>query len=480
MAVAEENENLRHSHNPEEESEEFSLPNLLPQYQNYAVTQEEYIRALEQSVQLLQREIEQLRAQHSPIISYKIDHVPDRQSLEYTLQLIKHSNSEEEILKQIHQFLSHRFPVFESELFLFQNNELHPILSKPDAPIAIIARHFEEEGIIDWVLKNQRTVIIPDIHTAGEDAPQYILVPLLLRGTKIGIFIAQTSATSAEIKAEDLHIFTILAESAGLAIDNIRSNKEIKQINSRLRELNRHLFESAKLASLGELAAVVAHEINNPLHILLGHLQLLESGIGDPRQRINIIKQQVYRIRDITQHLLHLARSEPMTSNFQPVNLSTILTRTLDFLSAQLQRDGISHQLNLKGDWWILGNAVQLEQVFTNLILNARDAMPEGGKLSIAAVQYTPQTVTITIEDSGIGIPEEQLPYIFQPFFTTKPEGKGTGLGLTIVREIVHNHRGTIEVFSELGKGTVVKITFPLVKSEREKDLEKNAPSEKN
>jgi len=213
-----------------------------------------------------------------------------------------------------------------------------------------------------------------------------------------------------------------------VAIDNIRSAEEIQKMNRRLQELNRQLLQSAKLASLGELAATVAHEINNPLQILLGHVQLLENGIGDPKARIRIIKQQVYRIRDITQHLLQLARSIPSESPPEPVNVVQVLRSVLSFLSAQLQRDGIELVTEFEmAECWVLGNALQLEQVFM------------------------------------IGIPEEHLPKIFDPFFTTKPPGKGTGLGLAIARDIILNHHGHISVSSEVGKGTSVRILLPIV-----------------
>jgi len=452
---------------PEESNRSGDVPpEIFPQYQQYTLTQEEYIRVLEQSVQLLQREIERLRAQQPALPSLPVDQLSQaEEELRYTIQLIKFSHSPEEILQQIHRYLSQRFPVFESAMFLFEGSALKPVVTlSADSTIQQTVEHFMEEGIVDWVMNNRRTVIIPDIHAQENQHLHYILVPLYLRGAKLGIFIAETEATPAEMNNEDLKVFTILAESAAVAIDNIRSAEEIQKMNRRLQELNRQLLQSAKLASLGELAATVAHEINNPLQILLGHVQLLENGIGDPKARIRIIKQQVYRIRDITQHLLQLARSIPSESPPEPVNVVQVLRSVLSFLSAQLQRDGIELVTEFEmAECWVLGNALQLEQVFMNLILNARDAMPDGGTLSVSIVRWDERTVAILVQDTGIGIPEEHLPKIFDPFFTTKPPGKGTGLGLAIARDIILNHHGHISVSSEVGKGTSVRILLPIV-----------------
>ncbi len=462
---AEQQQSQPASEKPERHTAENRVPEIFPQYQQYTLTQEEYIRALEQSVQLLQREVERLRAQQPPVLSQPVDPlVQEESSLRYTIQLIKFSHSSEEILQQIHRYLSQRFPVFESAMFLFEGENLKPVVAlETDSSMHHTVKHFTEEGIIDWVMNNRRTVIIPDIHAQEQQHLHYILVPLYLRGTKLGIFIAQTSATPAELNSEDLKVFTILAESAAVAIDNIRSATEIQKMNQRLRELNRQLLQSAKLASLGELAAAVAHEINNPLQILLGHIQLLENGIGDPKARIQVIKQQIYRIRDITQHLLQLARSIPTEAAPEPAEIVRILRSVLNFLSAQLQRDGIEIVTEFAlSQCWVLGHPMQLEQVFMNLILNARDAMPEGGTLTVSVVQWDERTVAILIQDTGVGIPEEQLPKVFDPFFTTKPPGKGTGLGLAIARDIILNHHGKISLHSEVGKGTTVKILLPI------------------
>jgi len=182
---------------PEESNRSGDVPpEIFPQYQQYTLTQEEYIRVLEQSVQLLQREIERLRAQQPALPSLPVDQLSQaEEELRYTIQLIKFSHSPEEILQQIHRYLSQRFPVFESAMFLFEGSALKPVVTlSADSTIQQTVEHFMEEGIVDWVMNNRRTVIIPDIHAQENQHLHYILVPLYLRGAKLGIFIAETEA----------------------------------------------------------------------------------------------------------------------------------------------------------------------------------------------------------------------------------------------------------------------------------------------
>lgn len=234
-------------------------------------------------------------------------------------------------------------------------------------------------------------------------------------------------------------------------------------MNKRLGQLNKQMLQSSKLASIGELAGSVAHEVNNPLQILLAHLQLLESGVGSSERRIEIIKQQVYRISDITRRLLDFARNAPSETQLERVEVNFVINEVLFFINSQLNRDGIQIYTECEEPSpAISATKTQIEQVLLNLMLNARDAMPDGGTITITS--YTEKNrAFITIADTGIGIPEDQIASIFEPFYSTKPQGKGTGLGLSIVKTITAQFRGEIMVSSQDGKGTTFKLAFPLL-----------------
>ncbi len=452
------------------EEPEF-LGRIFPHVEQLAISQVEYIRALERSVQLLQREIENLRQSRRPPVNEQREDrgVPHIKSIAHTAQLIRSYATADQVIGSLQNYIDTRFPVLESGMFLYEPGtpRLAPAVENTSERLHIISRKIDEEGIIDWAFKQQRSFVIPNLAERGDEGQNnIILVPLFLRGTAVGIFIALTTLTALEFENNDLESLTVLAEAAAIAIDNIRSTKEISKMNLRLTSLNQQMIRSAKLASIGELAGSIAHEINNPLQILVGHIQLLESGVGDPGRRIGIIRHQVERIGEITRRLLHFAHNMPGDTSPGTVALEEVVETVIRFVGSQLQRDGIEIEFdNQTAEAIVCGIKTQLEQVLLNIILNARDAMPDGGKLTLALFREPGNMLSISIADTGVGIKAEDIDHIFDSFFTTKPAGKGTGLGLSISREIIRQHSGSIKVASDIGLGTTFKIRLPFMQA---------------
>lgn len=228
-------------------------------------------------------------------------------------------------------------------------------------------------------------------------------------------------------------------------------------------ELERQLQHSEKLAAVGRLAAGLAHEIGTPLNIISGRAEYLLPALSESHPSatsLRIIVEQIQRIRRIIEQLLGYARVTP--PHIAPTPLSEVFSSVVSLLDHELAQRGIRIESaiprtlpNLAADPHLL------EQVFVNLLLNAIDAMPDGGKVRMAA-EARDGLIEVRVEDTGCGIPPESLSRIFDPFFTTKKVGKGTGLGLAVVYGIVQDHGGTIEVKSELGMGTTFLITFPI------------------
>lgn len=225
--------------------------------------------------------------------------------------------------------------------------------------------------------------------------------------------------------------------------------------------LQQQLLTSEKLASIGLLSAGVAHEINTPLTGISSYVQLLQKKLTDAhyRQILEKIEAQTERVARIVKNLLNFARY-PSDTTFRQINLKESLQEIISLIDYKLKTMNIKLELNLQEIKPIFGQAERLQQVFINIILNALDAMPKGGKLRIDLYQKNQEAV-ISIADTGIGIKKEHLPRIFDPFFTTKGLGKGTGLGLSISYAIIKDHDGRIEVESEVGKGTTFYIYLP-------------------
>lgn len=225
--------------------------------------------------------------------------------------------------------------------------------------------------------------------------------------------------------------------------------------------LQQQLVTSEKLASIGLLSAGVAHEINTPLTGISSYVQLLQKKLTDAHyaQILEKIEAQTERVARIVKNLLSFAR-HPADVSFRQVNLKESLLEIISLIDYRLKTLNIKLELNLQEIKPIWGQGERLQQVFINIILNALDAMPKGGRLRIDLGQKDEEAV-VTIADSGVGIKKEHLPRIFDPFFTTKGVGKGTGLGLSISYAIIKEHDGRIEVESEVGRGTSFFIYLP-------------------
>ncbi len=237
----------------------------------------------------------------------------------------------------------------------------------------------------------------------------------------------------------------------------------IEDVTERIR-LEEQLQQSDKLSSIGLLAAGVAHEVNTPLTGISSYSQMLMQQIpeNDPRhQLLEKIHRQTSRASSIVNNLLNFSRVSD--ARLVPVALNQVLDDTIQLLEAQLRNTDIEVIRNYDPSLpFAPGNAAKLQQVFMNLILNARDAMPNGGRLEIAT-ESNLDSIIISFRDTGTGIASDHLAKIYDPFFTTKQIGKGTGLGLAVSYGIIRDHGGHIAVESQPGEGTVFQISLPLV-----------------
>lgn len=237
----------------------------------------------------------------------------------------------------------------------------------------------------------------------------------------------------------------------------------LQDISSRA-QLEEQLQISEKMASIGLLAAGVAHEVNTPLTGISSYTQMLleKSDPDDPRTKVlEKIERQTFRAAKIVNGLLNLARPSQGES-LQPVDMNAVVNDVLSLLEHQFKTSSIKVRKELASSPIVVqGVEYKLQQVLLNLFLNARDAMPSGGWLTIAS-RFEEGRGVLEVSDTGVGIPGEHLGRIYDPFFTTKAIGRGTGLGLSITYGIVQEHGGTLACDSAVGKGTTFTLTLPL------------------
>jgi len=273
----------------------------------------------------------------------------------------------------------------------------------------------------------------------------------------------------------------VLLFDAGLAMEayNARHERQLEFMNRELaaagRALQREVHEqqaelrhseqraraAEDLASVATLVAGLAHEIGTPMGVIQGHAELLEAAVTDERGRwrLRTIREQIDRISRIIQTLLGAARPHELVR--LPVEIAPILDTALSFVAEKLRRRGVRVERHYGPVPKVCGDGEKLQQLFLNLLLNAADAMPDGGVISVGLSSGAGGRVEISIRDTGTGIPGEQLARIFEPFYTTKAAGEGSGLGLVVARGIVTDHEGDIRVSSEPGAGTEFTIVLP-------------------
>lgn len=226
--------------------------------------------------------------------------------------------------------------------------------------------------------------------------------------------------------------------------------------------LETQLVQAEKLSSIGLLAAGVAHEVNTPLAVITSQAQMLmkQIPVDDPRSRtLDKIIKQSFRASEIVNNLLKFSRVSG--SEHSELDLNKLIRETLSLVEPMLKASKITLNAQLDSDLpLVFGNSGKLQQVFMNLIMNARDAMPRGGELTLATESEN-STVLVEVSDNGVGISADHLDKIFDPFFTTKSTSRGTGLGLAVTYGIIREHAGKIRVESTVGQGTSFRLEFP-------------------
>ena len=310
----------------------------------------------------------------------------------------------------------------------------------------------------------------PDELTILGDFQSGLAVPLIYQTRLIGLLFLADKISGRQFTMDDIEFLSILANQIAVAIENARLYEGEKMAAMQLRNLQQQLVQTERMAALGEMSAKIAHEVNNPLGIIKNYLLLIRRTAEEKPEAIKhvgIIEQEIDRIAGIVRQLLDFHRPKPPV--FSRVNLKTVISDVLALMERPLSSNDIRVETSITADLPdILGTSDNLKQVFLNLVINARDAMPEGGKLQICA-SVEGDVVRITVCDTGPGIAPDIQSRIFDPFFTTKEPGQGTGLGLSVCYGIIKYHNGSIS-FRNTEHGGCFEIHLPVMRKGLERD----------
>jgi PAS domain S-box-containing protein len=296
-------------------------------------------------------------------------------------------------------------------------------------------------------------------------ARAYLLLPLLVRDRFVGTAVIIETRHPRRFEPAEVERAAAVANQLAVAVENARLYADLSTSYAQLARAQRQLIEQERLAALGELAAVVAHEVRNPLGVIfnsLGSLRRLLRPEGDARMLLDIVGEEADRLNRIVGDLLDFSR--PVTPVLRPEPLDQVVD---DAVAAALAgaHGGVEVRREPAPDLPAVPMDARLvRQAVLNVAANAVQAMPRGGRLTVR-MRRDPVGVLVELEDSGPGIPDDVRPRIFEPFFTTK--ASGTGLGLAVVKRIVHGHGGEVSVESPPGRGTVVQLRFPVAQRAR-------------
>ena len=307
---------------------------------------------------------------------------------------------------------------------------------------------------------------IKDTRVSGEfrkalGVNEFVCVPLIAKNETIGVIVADNIYTGEPISDDRVSTLTMFVNQAALAIENAETYKRLEDKINQLTETQQRLISSERLAAIGTMSSYVAHEIRNPLVTIGGFAKTLSRFTftdSKIKANIDIIIEEVKRLEKILSNITDFGK--PSKSEKVDTQICEIMKNTCILMENYFQEKNINVHKSFEADVPDISvDPTQIKQVFLNILMNAVEAMPDGGDLDII-IKPGVASVEIDIVDNGKSIPEEVLQNIFDPFFTTKPNG--TGVGLSICLKIIEDHGGNIDVKSIPGKGTTMLLTLPI------------------
>jgi signal transduction histidine kinase len=294
-----------------------------------------------------------------------------------------------------------------------------------------------------------------------------LALPLAFRGTTVGLVQLFDLNPERTFTGREMGLARALANQAAVALENARLVRDLQRSLEQQAAMQGHLVRAARLSALGELSAMIAHQINNPLTTILGDAELLVQDLPADRPEYasaEAILRAGQRAKQVVEHVLSMARGD---EEVRPLNVNDTIRATLTLLGPQITQNGVALDVELADDLPpVRSSSSQLEDVWMNLLINARDAIVQAkttqGRIRLQSqLGESGRMIEVSVKDNGIGIASNHLERAFDPFFTTKPRGKGTGLGLYICQQVVREHGGKIHLVSAPGDGTLATVLLP-------------------
>ncbi|MEJ5246101.1 MAG: ATP-binding protein [Bacteroidota bacterium] len=431
---------------------------------NFSVEQKEYIETLENTVNYLKNEIDRIKSDTNNVEVY--------QKYNYFQNLINSaidislSTSDKEFADKTHKLFVQNASAIESNFYFYnKNSELKPIsISETSAFLDNYINHLEEQGILDWIFEQNCLKVIPNLDETAIKQNSIFIFPIARNEKRFGVFLASTILHHDAIEDELLSVFQYTLLIISTALLNLILLKQIEDISNKFNVLNHQLLNTSILMSVGEISGVVAREMDSPINIIQANVDLITRSIGNIERRAEIIQTNIKRIEYLNSFIKNLINTG---ESKEIINLQELIKETISILQYQIENKDVKIIASFDNDnIFCECYRNQIQHVLLNILLNARDAMPNGGSITIGCFKQSDKKVSISIADTGEGISEEDFQNIFEPHFTNKSGSEKLAINLYISKLIIDNHKGRISFASELGKGTTFKIVLPIARTE--------------
>ncbi|MGE5479728.1 MAG: sensor histidine kinase [Chloroflexota bacterium] len=338
---------------------------------------------------------------------------------------------------------------------------------EPAAPTEIaagleqIVNHIEEHGISDWAIQTETAKVIPD--TISERPDRSLIIIPVKKSTLNGLFVALVNQSIEAFSDSYLQEISLLASAALNRVEFFILKEEKEKNSIKLGVYNRQMLDSLRKASIGEITLSIASELETPIKIIEANISLIENGLGDQSRRFEIIRENLKKIGEINKKLFEYSGAGADESLPAPVNICELISDVILLTESQLNREGIQIETEFeKPSFPVMGIKSQIEHAFMNLILFAQSCMNEGGMIHIGVYAKNHNKILVTFTDNGIGLDEDELESIFEPFGIAETRLPHRSFSLYLVKSIIAQHKGKISSYSEIGKGTTFKISLPL------------------
>lgn len=423
--------------------------------------EKEYIKTLELSVQMLQREISLLRTQQAQLSESSLSD----NNFVILLKELGFSNDFNDLKTKLEQILMNLIDIYEFDIFLYNNqNKLTNINQKSvEGLLDKKLQYLEEEGIIDWAIQNDSFSFIKDLTTSAiENELFIIIIPIKFNNLNKGVLVIITPNSKESLIDDVINKLEQLSTFLSLAVDNIESNLYIQNMNNRLQSLNSQIVESSYMASISGLLKSMIIEIQQPLLIMESNFKLIESGIDNSPKRFEIINEQIQKLNSIYDFFKKITNEKTKQIIKVKTNLRELLLDSLGMISAQLKREGISFELDIdENDFEIECYPTQLGHAIINLVMFFASRNDDVGIISITLTKGAKKQAIISFIDSGIGLSDEELNYLQYP--ESSDFSFPYLIEMQYIYKVIELNNGKLFINSEVNKGTSIKLIFSLV-----------------